>query len=166
MTKNYFIQLADYNIWANNMVHSWFEKITDEQWTQPIISSFKSIAETAVHTAGAEKIWFERLNKIENSVFLTSEFKGTKQDAIEVWGKTSQNLQSFIENFDEPKMNDSVSFKRPDGNLYELAYYQIFAHVLNHSTYHRGQMVTMLRQVGYTGLSSIDMSTFFWSKKK
>ena len=166
MTKAYFIQLADYNIWANSMVHSWFEKISDEQWEQPIVSSFKSIAETAVHTAGAKKIWFERLAKVENPLFLTSEFKGSRQDAIEIWKKTSQGLQSFIENFDEPKINDTISFKRPDGKLYELAYYQIFAHVLNHSTYHRGQLVTMLRQVGYTDLSSIDMSTFFWSKKK
>jgi len=62
-------------------------------------------------------------------------------------------------------MQDSVSFKRPDGNTYELAYHKIFAHVFNHSTYHRGQFVTMLRQTGFTNVHSIDMSTYFWSKK-
>ncbi len=67
MTKSYFIELADYNIWANDIVHSWFDKISDEQWEQPMVSSFKSIAETSVHTAGAEKIWLERLNQVENS---------------------------------------------------------------------------------------------------
>ena len=165
MTKNYFIQSGDYNIWANNIVHSWFEKITDEQWEQPIVSSFKSIAETSVHTAGAEKIWLERLQKVENPVFLSSVFIGPKKEAIEVWKKTSQGLKSFIENFDETKLQDSVSFKRPDGNTYQLRYYQIFVHVFNHSTYHRGQIVTMLRQAGFTGVHSIDMSTYFWSKK-
>ncbi|HEY6504928.1 MAG TPA: DinB family protein [Chitinophagaceae bacterium] len=164
MTKNYFIQLADYNIWANNIIHSWLGKITDEQWEQPIVSSFKNIAETTVHTAGAEKIWLERLNNVEMPVFLTSVFKGTKQEAIEIWKKTSLGLKSFIENFDETKMQDNVSFRRPNGNIYELEHYQIFAHVLNHSTYHRGQIVTMLRQVGFTDLSSMDLSTFFWNK--
>lgn len=165
MTKNYFIQLADYNIWANNMVHSWFDKISDEQWEQPVVSSFKSIAETTVHTAGAEKIWLERLNKVEKPVFLTAEFKGSKQDAIDIWKKTSGGLKSFIENFDESGLEDSISFRLRDGRSMDLKYYQLFSHVFNHSTYHRGQIVTMLRQVGYTDLRSVDLSTYFWSLK-
>ena len=166
MTKNYFIQLADYNIWANNIVHSWFEKITNEQWEQPVVSSFNSIAETALHTAGAETIWLDRLNKVAEPRWLPNIIiKGEKKDVQDVWKKSSTGLQSFIENFDETKLQDSVSFKRPDGNLYELQHYQIFAHVFNHSTYHRGQIVTMLRQTGFTDVRSTDMSTYFWSKK-
>jgi uncharacterized damage-inducible protein DinB len=165
MTKKYFIDLADYNIWANDIVHSWFDKISGEQWEQVIVSSFKSIAETAVHTAAAEMIWLDRLHKVEKPVFLTSVFKGPKQEAIAIWKKTSQGLRSFIENFDETKLQERVSFKRPDGNTYELQHYQIFAHVFNHSTYHRGQIVTMLRQAGFTAVHSIDLSTYFWSKK-
>lgn len=165
MTKEYFITLAEYNIWANDIVHSWFDKISDEQWDQPIVSSFPSLSTTSVHTAGAEKIWLERLEKVENPVFLSSVFKGSKKEAITVWKNTSQGLRSFIENFDETKLQEIVNFKRPDGNTYELQYYQIFAHVFNHSTYHRGQLVTMLRQVGHTELRSIDLSTYFWSKK-
>jgi uncharacterized damage-inducible protein DinB len=165
MTKDYFITLAEYNTWANDVVHSWFDKISDEQWEQPIVSSFKSLAETSVHTAGAEKIWLERLNKVESPVFLISVFKGSKQEAIDIWKKTSAALKLFVEIFDETKLKDSVSFKRPDGNTYQLQHHQIFAHVFNHSTYHRGQIITMLRQVGYTDLRSIDLSTYFWSKK-
>ncbi len=166
MTKNYFIQLANYNAWANDIVHSWLDKINDEQWQQPIVSSFKSIAETVVHTAGAEKGWLERLNKMEKSMSLAAEFKGTKQEAIAIWKKASFDLNTFVENLDETKLNDNISFMRPDNKSYELAHYQIFAHVLNHSTYHRGQLVTMLRQVGFTDVRTIDMSTYFWSLKK
>ena len=166
MTKNYFIQLADYNIRANNIVHSWFDKIRDEQWELSIVSSFNSIAETALHTAGAETIWLDRLNKAAEPRWLPNIIKGGKKDVLDAWKKSSAGLKSFIENFDETKLQDSVSFKRPDGNLYELQHYQIFAHVFNHSTYHRGQIVTMLRQAGFTDVSSIDMSTYFWTKKK
>jgi uncharacterized damage-inducible protein DinB len=166
MTKDYFIQLADYNIWANNIVHPWFEKITNEQWEQPLVSSFNTIAATALHTAGAETIWLDRLNQVEAPVWLPSVFKGSKKDAQELWEKSSRGLRSFIESFDQAKLEYHVSFRRPDGNLYELAHYQIFAHVFNHSTYHRGQIITMLRQVGFTDVSSTDLSTFFWNKKK
>jgi len=165
MTKDYFIQLADYNIWANDIVHSWFDKINDEQWSQNVISSFNSIAETALHVTAAETIWLARLNKEESPRLLAVTFKGSKKELQDQWKKTSGELKFFIENFDETKMQDSVSFKRPDGNTYELAYHKIFAHVFNHSTYHRGQFVTMLRQTGFTNVHSIDMSTYFWSKK-
>ena len=165
MTKEYFIQLADYNIWANNIVHLWFEKITDEQWKQPVVSSFNSIAETTVHVAGAESAWLDRLKKIEATVPLTSVFKGSKADAIEIWKKSSDGLKSFIENFDDKELQVVLGFKRFNGVYYELPYYQILAHALNHSTYHRGQIVTMLRQVGFTDVSSTDLSVFFETKK-
>jgi uncharacterized damage-inducible protein DinB len=165
MTKKYFITLAEYNIWANDIVHSWFDKISNEQWGQVIVSSFPSLSVTALHTAAAETIWLDRINKVDKPRLLMETFKGGKQEAQDAWKDSSQGLKSFVENFDEAKLQESVSFKRPDGNTYTLKYYQIFAHVFNHSTYHRGQIVTMLRQAGYTDVRSIDMSTYFWSKK-
>jgi len=161
MTKNYFIQLTDYNIWANNMVHSWFDKITDEQWTRPLVSSFNSIGETALHIAGAETIWLERLNNIAEPVWLPAVFKGSKKEILEVWDKASQNLKSFVENFDESKLQTNLSFKRINGETYEMPHYEIFSHVFNHSTYHRGQIITLLRQVGFTDVGSTDMLRFF-----
>jgi uncharacterized damage-inducible protein DinB len=165
MTKDYFIQLADYNIWANDIVHSWFDKLTDEQWNQNIVSSFSSLEETALHTAAAETIWLDRLNKEAEPRWLTNIIKGGKKEVQNAWKSSSAGLKLFIENFDETNIQQSVSFRRPDGNTYELQHYQIFAHVFNHSTYHRGQIVTMLRQAGFTSVHSIDMSIYFWSKK-
>ena len=107
----------------------------------------------------------DRLNQSENPRLLAVIFKGSKKELQDQWKKTSAELKSFIEDFNETKMPKSVSFKRPDGNTYELAFHKIFAHVFSHSTYHRGQFVTMLRQAGFTDVHSIDMSTYFWSKK-
>jgi uncharacterized damage-inducible protein DinB len=165
MNKDYFIQLADYTVWANNIAHSWLERITDEQWKQPIVSSFNSLETTVVHTAGAERIWLDRLNQVEAPVFLSSVFKGSKKEAIEIWAKASLGLKSFVENFDEKNYQQILRFKRIDGNVYELLHDQTLLHVFNHSTYHRGQIVTMLRQVGFTDINSTDMSAYFWAKK-
>jgi uncharacterized damage-inducible protein DinB len=166
MTKEYFITLAEYNIWANNIVHSWFDKISDEQWEQNIVSSFTSLSATALHTASAETIWLDRLNKVTQPRWLTNIVKGGKKEVQDAWKDSTAGLKSFVENFDETKLPDIVSFKRTTGDTRELKFCQIFAHVFNHSTYHRGQIVTILRQVGFTDISSIDLSTFFWSKKK
>jgi uncharacterized damage-inducible protein DinB len=165
MTKNYFKQLADYNIWANDIVHSWLDKLTDEQWSREIVSSFPSLSATALHTAAAETIWLDRLNKAPEPRWLTNIVKGGKQEVQDAWKSSTAGLKVFVETFDEAKLQESVSFRRPDGNTYQLEFYQIFAHVFNHSTYHRGQIVTMLRQAGFTNVHSIDMSTYLWSKK-
>ncbi|MDP4264776.1 MAG: DinB family protein [Bacteroidota bacterium] len=161
MIKNYFIQLADYNIRANDIVHSWFEKITDEQWKKPLVSSFNSIEATALHTAGAETIWCDRLNKAVAPLWMPDTFKGSKKDVADVWSKASQNLKLFIENFDETKMGTHLSFTRVNGVTYELPHFVVLAHVFNHSTYHRGQIVTLLRQVGFTEVTSTDLSGLF-----
>ena len=165
MTKDHFTILADYNVWANDIVHSWFDAISVEQWTQNIVSSFPSLAETALHTAGAETVWLDRLCQTDEPRQLKAFVNGNKSEVQDLWRKSSLGLKSFVENFDERKLTEDLSFKRGDGKTYSLEYFQILSHVFNHSTYHRGQIVTMLRQVGYTNLKSLDLSTYFSNKK-
>jgi uncharacterized damage-inducible protein DinB len=161
MTKEYFIELAEYNIWANNIVLSWLDKITDEQWGMHVVSSFNSIAETVLHITGAESVWLERLNNVAAPVWLPSVFKGTRSEIIDLWKKASAEIKKAIEGFNEAAMMEKLVFKRLNGDRYEMPHYQVFAHIFNHSTYHRGQLVTMLRQVGYTNVGSTDMLGFF-----
>lgn len=161
MTKAYFLELANYNIWANNIFCDWFNNISDEQWNREVTSSFNSIQATALHIAGAEHIWLQRMNKEENQVWLPSAFTGSKDEHIELWKKTSSGLKSFVECFEENNLQKNLDFKRLNGDAYSMPYYELLAHVFNHSTYHRGQLVTMLRQVGFTDVGATDMLLFF-----
>ena len=161
MTKKYFLELANYNIWANNIIYSWFDKINEGQWNLPLVSSFESIAATALHIAGAESIWVDRLNKVASPVWLPAVFAGNKTETMNLWNKASGNLKFFVEQFDESKMESNLNFKRINGEAYKMPHYQVFAHVFNHSSYHRGQLVTLLRQVGFTDVGSTDLFGFF-----
>jgi uncharacterized damage-inducible protein DinB len=161
MTKQYFVELAEFNVWANDIVLSWLNSINDEQWGKYVKSSFNSIGETVLHIVSAESVWLERLNKVESPVWLQSTFKGTKDETTALWKNTSAGLKKFIDGFHESTMMEKLVFKRLNGDRYEMPHYQVFAHVFNHSTYHRGQLVTMLRQVGFTDVNSTDMLGFF-----
>ena len=161
MTKNYFTEVADFNVWANNIVWEWLDQISEEQWQQHIVSSFNSIAETVLHVVSAETIWLDRLNKVESPVWLQTTFKGSKKETIELWKRSTVGLKKFMDEFDEAGMMNMLVFKRINGDRYEMPHYQVFAHIFNHSTYHRGQLVTMLRQVGFTDVGSTDKLGFY-----
>jgi len=161
MTKQYFVELAEFNEWANDIVLSWLNSINDVQWDKYVESSFNSIGETVLHIVSAESVWLERLKKVESPVWLQSTFKGTKDETTALWKNTSAGLKKFIDGFNESTMMEKLVFKRLNGDRYEMPHYQVFAHVFNHSTYHRGQLVTMLRQVGFTNVGSTDMLGFY-----
>jgi uncharacterized damage-inducible protein DinB len=166
MSKNYFIELSEYHIWANNQMCDWLKHISDEQWNQMVVSSFKSIYETILHMVSAEKTWLERMNKKPNSQMLAVTFKGSKDELIETWKEISDGYQKFVTAMSEDQFPQTLNYKNSKGIEFNQPIYQLLVHVFNHTTYHRGQVVTMLRQVGYTDVSSTDMTTFFRLKNE
>ena len=156
MTKDYFKEAAEYNLWANTIICGWLEQINDEQWTKEIISSFNTIQETVLHIISAEKAWVQRFKK-QPFEWLQTTYKGSKEEHIKLWKENSAELKAFVDAFDENDLDKNLDFKRLNGDAYSMPYYQLFAHVVNHATYHRGQLVTMLRQAGFEGISSTDL---------
>jgi uncharacterized damage-inducible protein DinB len=160
MNKNYFLELAQYNIWANQKMTDWLSQISEEQWSQKLVGSFESIEATAIHTAGAEKIWFERMND-QAQPFLNLTFKGNKNDLIEIWKNASENLKNYVSEISEGDLQETFAYKNLKGGGFSRMRYQAIAHVFNHSTYHRGQLVNYLRQVGFTGVGTTDLIYFY-----
>ena len=161
MNKQYIIELADFNFWANNIVIEWLNQINNEQWEQPIISSFGSIKQTATHIVSAQKIWNDYWKDVPDPVFLSAEFKGTKNELIEIWKKTSADFRNFIEQYPEENYAQEIRFKWLRGGEGRMEFWQTFSHMINHSTYHRGQLVTLLRQAGFTQPTSTDLATYY-----
>ncbi|MFN8344551.1 MAG: DinB family protein [Spirosomataceae bacterium] len=163
MNKDYLLELAQYNVWANELMKSWLNELNETQWTQSLVGSFDSIAATVLHLAGAEKVWYERLNhKAEE--FLSVSFNGTKDDLLAIWTQATDHLQTYVSTVPESELETYFPYKNLKGEDLTLKRHQAIVHVFNHSTYHRGQLVNYLRQVGFTQVSSTDMSTFYLLK--
>jgi uncharacterized damage-inducible protein DinB len=160
MNRDYFIDLADYNRWVSNRVASWLNQINDQQWNQVITSSFCSIRQTTLHLVSAEKIWLDFWQQVADPPFLSTQFEGTKDDLIRIWLQSSADLQQFIQSLPEESYQQPVRFSW-QGVDWQMAFWQTFAHFINHATYHRGQLVTLLRQAGFTDFSSTDLATFY-----
>ena len=106
------------------------------------------------------------MNKKPNSQMLSATSKGSKNELIETWKEISAGYQKFIAAMSEDQFQQILNYKNSKGIEFNQPIYQLLAHVFNHATYHRGQVVTMLRQVGYTDVSSTDMTTFFRLKNE
>ncbi len=161
MTNRYFADLAAYTRWADNKAMSWLAAIDDEQWELSNPSSFGSVRQTAIHVASAEKIWVDFWKGATTPVFLSAVFSGSKDDLIAIWQKASDDLVHFISNYPDQELDMPVNFVYPNGTVGQIPFYQSFAHIANHSTYHRGQLVTLLRQAGYSDFTSTDLATYF-----
>jgi len=161
MQRKYFLELAGYIFGVNNIVIKWLDQIDDEQWKQAITSSFSSIRQTVIHIASAEKIWIDYWKNVPDPAFLSAGFKGTKNDLIEIWKRSSADLKDFIESYPEENYLQQVTFRWPGGQEGRMEFWQTFSHFINHATYHRGQLVTLLRHAGFTKVSSTDLATYY-----
>lgn len=136
-------------------------KLTDEQLDQEVISSFSSIRHTVYHAWSAEQLWLERLLLTEQPVWAAGTFTGTFQQACANWQSASENLLSFINRqFDDRAFGHVVQYYNLQKQSRKTPVSAILLQVFNHATYHRGQLVTMLRQIGITKLPSTDMVIF------
>ncbi len=162
--KTYFEELAAYNSWANGLICDWLSKISDEQWNRPLKSSFPSVRDTVIHLVGAENAWWQRLRKDQQIVWIPNTFQGTKAEALELWRESFSHLEEFVKELSATQLSENLDFKRLNGEANRMKISEVLAHVFNHSTYHRGQLVTLLRQVGFTDVSSTDLLNFYRSK--
>lgn len=163
--KELLVQNARYNVWANKLITDVLLKLTDEQLDQEIVSSFPSIRQTAYHSWGAEDIWLQRLALAERPVWTPHSFTGTFAEACAAWQKASAELLQFTEKqYDDKALQHEVLYYDLKKMPQKTPVYQILQHVFNHATYHRGQLVTMMRQVGVTEIPQTDFIAFVRKK--
>lgn len=159
--KGYFVELAAFNNWADCRAIDWLSQISEEQWNQVCISSFGSIRETAIHMVSAKKIWIDIWTNVPSPSYLSITFNGGRNELLGIWKKLAEDLTSFIENFPLENYLNEITVKKPNGELSTLEFRKTFPHMINHATYHRGQLVTLLRQTGFTDLSNTDLFTYY-----
>jgi len=160
MTRDYLLQLIDFHYWARDRVFSAVEPLTAELYARPMGNSFSSIRDTLNHVYLAEWIWYSRWNgesPTEFPNFELSEFATLRAR----WTEMERNVRSYIDSAGEDGLNRVIEYRLMSGKEGASPLWQMVAHVVNHATYHRGQVTTLLRQLGAAPAKSTDMITFF-----
>lgn len=140
-------QLYDYNAWANHRALSGAEKLSPEQFTQPMGSSFSSVRDTLAHICAAEWIWLERFQGRSPSALPKTEFPDVKA-LREHWTAQEERLLNFVHSVTQADIDREFEYNTLKFGTYRNPLWQSLLHLVNHGTYHRGQVTTMLRQHG------------------
>jgi uncharacterized damage-inducible protein DinB len=156
--------LHAYNAWANNRIFDAVHRLTDEQYKTDMKTSHGSIHGTLTHIVGAEKIWLERFTG-NPQPFLKADEIATASALRAIWEKVGYGMAQWIGTMSDRKLQDVFEMKTLKGDVYTHVYWQAFQHVVNHSSYHRGQIVTMLRQLDAQPVST-DLILFYRETKK
>jgi uncharacterized damage-inducible protein DinB len=154
--KELLTQYATYNIWANNEILNVILSLTNEQQKQEITSSFSSIYNTCYHLYDAESIWYQRLQQVEKMIRQSENQAATMQDVANGWQQQSRLWLDWIGNVSEEQLKEIFHYQNMKGEKFQQPLQEVLLHLFNHSTYHRGQLVTMLRQVGVEKIPATD----------
>jgi uncharacterized damage-inducible protein DinB len=141
-------QLYDYNAWANRRSLDATEKLKAEDFTKPLGSSFSSVRDTLAHIYGAEWIWLERFQgRSPAALPNVGDFKDLAS-LRERWVEQEQRLLAFVRGLTQADLDREMEYKTLKFGIYRNPLWQSMQHVVNHGSYHRGQVTTMLRQLG------------------
>ena len=162
--KELLKQFATYNIWANQKLIDVILSLPEEQQTKEIPGSFPSLYATILHIWDAESIWWQRMKLQERTVVPSENFKGKTIDCCNGLMNQSQQWEQWVKNASELSIDHVFAYTTSKGEQFKQPIYQMILHVFNHGTYHRGQLVNMMRQLGVEKIPPTDFIA--WSRKK
>ncbi|MBX2991111.1 MAG: DinB family protein [Bacteroidetes bacterium] len=139
--------LHAYNAWASNQIFDVLATMPTGQYMQDMKASHGSIHNTLVHMVGAEKVWLERFQGAAQP-FLSENPPPSLAEVKTIWGKTGFDTAKWLGAQSDKSLQGTFTMKTAKGDSYTHVFWQTFQHVVNHSTYHRGQIITMMRQHG------------------
>jgi uncharacterized damage-inducible protein DinB len=141
-------QLYDYNAWANHRAMDAAAALTPEQFTKPLGSSFASVRDTLAHIHGAEWIWLERFQGRSPASLPDASQFANLSSLRERWLEHETRLLGFVRGLTQADLDRVMEYKTLKFGVYRNPLWQSMQHLVNHGTYHRGQVTTLLRQLG------------------
>ena len=162
LVKELLVQYAKYNGWAHQKLLDLIRSLNPEQQHRIIPSSFDSLYKTIYHVWGAETLWLNRLNGEPPEKISGDRFSGSMDDLSAALETVDRQWVHWFENKADSQLTHQLQYTNMAGQSYTQPCDILLLHIFNHSTYHNGQLVTMLRASGIDRIPSTDFVT--WSR--
>lgn len=161
MTLEDLQTLLDYHYWARDRALDAASLLTPEQFTRDMGSSFRSVRDTLAHTFSAEWAWHQRWLGTSPTAHLLYEDYPDLETLRASWTRLEGEVRTYLQNAGEDGIGRVYSYRTLNGQPGQSPLWQMVQHVVNHASYHRGQVTTLLRQLGVPPGKSMDMVAFY-----
>lgn len=161
--KEILKQYAAYNSWANQIVADVLLQVPGELLKQNVVSSFTSITATLYHLWYAESVWWQRVKLAEN--VQPPPESADPQVLLDGWLKQSTLWQEWVYKSTDAALNHEFVYRNTKKEQFKQPVYQVLLHLFNHQSYHRGQIITLLRQLGVQKIPSTDFIEYSRRRK-
>ena len=161
--KQIFEQYASYHIWANQRMIDTILPLPEETVKRYVSSSFSSLHLTLLHMMQTENIWWQRLKLVE-TIQTTGDANTSIHEIATTLMAQAKQWKEWIEKSNSAALEHEFIYRNSKKEQFKQPVYQMLLHLFNHATYHRGQLVTILRQLGIESIPATDFIVFSRTK--
>ena len=141
-------ELFAYNYWARDRQNEACAALGQEQFQRPLSNSFSSVRDTLAHLVGVEWLWLERWCGRSPRALPAAEEFPTLAAIAERWRAVEQGMREYLAGLNEEALARPLTYANLRGETWTYPLWRTLLHLVNHQTYHRGQVTTLLRQLG------------------
>lgn len=146
--------LYRYNTWATARTLDAAGTLSPDAFVKDLGNSFPSVRDTIVHIIGAEWVWLQRWLGT-SPASLPAGWELPTIDAVKArWTEVERDQADYLRTLTDERLEAEHPYTNFKGEAYRLRLWQQLTHLVNHSSYHRGQVTTMLRQLGAEAVST------------
>jgi uncharacterized damage-inducible protein DinB len=147
--KELLLAHIGYSAWATSQVLEACSNLTLEQLDIGLGASHSSILGTFRHIHDGERVWLVRLGEGTNACLPPESAPAHSFEfLVRSWPELWEGYRKWLEAASDADLNVETSTILPDGRCFRVPHWQIVLHAINHSSFHRGQIITMLRAFG------------------
>ncbi len=161
MTLQDLQTMLDYHYWARDRVLAAVEALSEEQFARDLGNSFASVRDTLAHLVFAEWAWYSRWQGNSPATAPQASQYGDVAAVRRAWAELEHQVRAFTAEVGDQGVGRVFEYRLLNGTPGASPFWQMLQHVVNHASYHRGQVTTMLRQLGAAPPKSMDMMAFY-----
>ena len=144
------IDLYEYSRWAHEQILESVMQLSNEQYQRKVVGSFPSIRATLEHVLSAEVVWLSRW--AGHSLGEAPDYSGVADasNLARMWRLFWHRQFNFLNALDDQDLAQPIAIRTRGGIETVQPLSETLIHVVNHASYHRGQVVSQIREVGGT----------------
>lgn len=148
MTPQEALDLFAYNDWANARLLSCAAELAADAWTRDMGGAFPTLLGLTAHVVGAERIWLMRWKRESPKARPAWADAPTPAVLRAALDEVERDRAEFLRTLTPQDVASDISYTLLNGSGATMPLATLLQHAANHSTYHRGQIASMLRRLG------------------